>query len=146
MTLSRSNAIAVAVSVVAVGAMAIDHLVGTESEPGEDDSFPVDPVTFVLGAAISLVLMAFLFGVVVRRTERGELERAPRRAAILAALAVLSLPLLFLGVPFALAGAAIALGLLAREGGRGGIATAAVVVGALVIALGAGAYVAALVA
>jgi hypothetical protein len=145
-TLSRTTGIALAVSAIAVGAMAIDHLVGTESEPGEEDSFPVDPVAFVIGSAVSLALVALLFAVVVRRTEAGEPERAPRRAFILAVLAVLSLPMLFLGVPFAIAGAAVALGLLGREGGRSGIATAAVVVGALVIVVGASAYLAALVA
>ena len=60
-------------------------------------------------------------------------------------LAVPLLALLFLGLPFPLAGAGIALGLLGREGTRRRIATAAVAIGALVIALGAGAYVVALI-
>ena len=49
-----------------------------------------------------------------------------------------------LGVPFPLAGAGVALGLRGREGTRPRLATAAVVIGALVISLAAGAYIVAL--
>jgi hypothetical protein len=55
------------------------------------------------------------------------------------------MPLLFLAVPFPLAGGGIALGLIGREGNRRRLSTASVVIGALVLALGLAAYVAAVV-
>jgi hypothetical protein len=66
-----------------------------------------------------------------------------RRSGERGVLAVATVPLLFAAVPFPLAGAAIALGLMGREGSGRGLSTAAVVVGALVLALGLGVYVAA---
>ena len=97
-------AIAAVVAVILVVTMAIDHLIGTESERNESQS--AEPI------ACSV-------------------------------LAVATVPLLFAAVPFPLAGAGIALGLMGREGTRRGLSTAAVVVGALVLALGLGVYVAA---
>lgn len=142
---SRETAIGVAVSALALGAMAIDHLIGTEDEPGEDAGL-ADPPAFFISAALSLVLAAFLFGVVVRRASRDDAEAAARKAIICAGLAIPVMALLFLGLPFPLAGAAIALGLLARQGVRRTMATAAIVIGGLVLALATGAYVAALIA
>ena len=124
--------------------MAIDHLVGTEEEPG-DDSGVADPAAFLISVVLSLALAALLFGIVVRRGARDDPDRAARKAIACSILAVLAIALLFLGLPFPLAGAGIALGLLGREGSRRRLATAAVAIGVLVIALGAGAYVAALV-
>jgi hypothetical protein len=141
---SRETGIGVAVSALAVGAMAIDHLIGTESEP-DDDPGLADPATFLISVALSLTLAALLFGVVVRRGARDDPDRAARKAIACSLLAVPAIALLFLGLPFPLAGAGIALGLLVREGSRKRLATAAVGIGALVIALGAGAYIAALV-
>ena len=46
----------------------------------------------------------------------------------------------FLAVPFPFAGAAVALGLIGREGRRRGLAGAGIVLGAVVLVLGAGAY------
>ena len=90
--------------------MAVDHLVGY-------DRGLEDPPAFLISAAIILVIATFLFGGVVRRA------RDPARAGLIVALlAVARLPLLWLGVPFAVAPAAIALGL--RREGR--LATAAV--------------------
>jgi len=140
----RETAVAVAVSAVAVGAMAIDHLIGTESEPGETGL--ADPETFVLSAGLALGLVAVLFGLVVRRAARDEPENAAGKALAYGILSVLTIPLLFIAVPFPFAGAAIALGLIARESRRRRLATAVVAVGALVVTLGAGAYVAALLA
>jgi hypothetical protein len=142
--ISRETGIGVAVSALAVGAMAIDHLIGTESEP-DDDPGLADPATFLISVALSLTLAALLFGVVVRRGARDDPDRAARKAIACSLLAVPAIALLFLGLPFPLAGAGIALGLLGREGSRKRLATAAVGIGALIIALGAGAYVAALV-
>jgi hypothetical protein len=58
---------------------------------------------------------------------------------------VLTVPLLFAGVPFAVAGAAIALGLMARERGRERAGTTALVLGVLVVAFGVGVYIEALI-
>ena len=143
--ISRESKIGLGVSALTVGAMAIDHLIGTEDEPGDDPGL-ADPAAFLISVALSLTLAALLFGVVVRRAARDEdPDRAARKAIACALLAVPAMALLFLGLPFPLAGAAIALGLIGRDGKRSRIATAAVAVGALVIALGAGAYVVALV-
>ena len=144
MATSRETGIGVGVSALAVGAMAIDHLIGTEDEPGEDPGL-ADPAAFLISVALSLILTAVLFGVVVRRAERDDPDRAAGKAIACALLAVPAMALLFLGLPFPLAGAGIALGLLGREGTRRRIATAAVAIGAVVIALGAGAYIAALI-
>jgi hypothetical protein len=141
--ISRETAIGVAVSALALGAMAIDHLVGTEDEPGEEAGL-ADPPAFLISAALSLALAAFLFGVVARRARRDDPERAARKAIICAGLAIPAMALLFLGLPFPLAGAAIALGLLGLEGSRRRIATAAIAIGALALALATGAYVTAL--
>ena len=139
----RETAIAVAVLVVAVGTMAIDHLIGTESGP--DETGLADPGAFVLSVGLALVLVALFFGLVVRRAVRDEPEESTLKAVAFSLLAVLTLPLLFLAVPFPFAGAGLALGLHARDGRRWLLATAAVVVGAFVLALGAVAYLMALI-
>ena len=107
-TLSRSEwAFAGLGVVLGLGAMAVDHLLG--DDPGLEDAG-----AFVLTAAVVLVAAALLFGLVVRRA------REPRRPGlVVAALAVLSLPLIWLGRA----------------------ATAAAVVGAAVLLLVTGAYV-----
>jgi hypothetical protein len=144
MRVSREAAIALVVSVLAVGAMAVDHLIG-ESDPGESDSFPVDTTSFVVTSLLSIALVAGLFGFVVRRAPADNERRLARRALVFGALAVLTVPLLFAGVPFAVAGAAIALGLMARERGRERAGTTALVLGVLVVAFGVGVYVEALI-
>src|SRR5918994_3773800 len=111
---------------VALGlaAMAVDHLIG--DDPGLED-----PPAFLISAAIILTITAFLFGRVVRRA------RDPGRAGfIVAVLAVASLPLIWLGVPFVVAPAAIAL----SRRGDGRLATAAVAIGGVVMLLVTGAY------
>ncbi len=112
---------------VALGlaAMAVDHLLG--DDPGLED-----PPAFLVSAAIILVIAALLFGLVVRPA------REPRGASfVVALLAVVSLALIWLGVPFAVAPAAIALGLRAR----GRPAIAAIAIGVVVLLLATGAYV-----
>jgi hypothetical protein len=111
--------------ILGLAAMAVDHLLG--DDPGLED-----PPAFAISAAIVVVVAILLFAGVVRRT------RAPRRAALIVAIvAVLSLALIWLGVPFAVAPAAIALGL--RDKGR--LATAAIAIGAVVLLVATGAYV-----
>ena len=104
----RETAVAVAVSALAVGAMAIDHLIGTESEPGE--SGLADPGAFALAVVLTLILVALFFGLVVRRAVRDEPEESTLKAVAFSLLAVLALPLLFLAVPFPFAGAGLGLG------------------------------------
>jgi hypothetical protein len=123
--------------------MAVDHLIGTEEEVGEEAGL-ADPGAFALGVLVSLVLVAVLFGLVVRRAR--EPDTAARRAIVSSVLAVPALALLFLGVQLPLAGAGLALGLRGREGRRRHLSTAAVVIGALVIALTVAAYAVALIA
>jgi hypothetical protein len=110
--------------VLGFAGMAVDHLVG--DDPGLED-----PPAFLISAAVILVITALLFGRVVRRA------RDPGRASVIVAvLAVASLPLIWLGVPFAIAPAAIALG--KRGEGRG--PRTAVAIGAVVLLLVTGAY------
>jgi drug/metabolite transporter (DMT)-like permease len=110
--------------VLGLAAMAVDHLVG--DDPGLED-----PPAFLISAAIILAITTLLFGRVVRRA------RDPSRASLIVALlAVASLPLIWLGVPFAVAPAAIALG--KRANGRS--AWAAVAIGSVVLLLVTGAY------
>ena len=138
----RETAIAVAVSLVVAGTMAIDHLIGTTdpNDPGFED-----PGAFVLSVGLALALVALFFGRVVRRAVRDEPEESTLKAVAFSLLAVLTLPLLFLAVPFPFAGAGLALGLHARGGRSWKLATAAVVVGGFVLVLGAVAYLAALI-
>jgi hypothetical protein len=139
---AREAAIAVGVAVVSVVTMAIDHLIGTESERNESQS--AEPIAFVTTTALALAFTGVLFGFVVRRAYQDPGGSATKAIAC-SALSVATLPLLFLAVPFPLAGAGIALGLLGRDGRRPRLATAAVVTGALVVALGVGAYIVAVV-
>jgi hypothetical protein len=131
----RERGIGVATAGLAVAAMAVDHLIGTDDD-GDDRTF-ADPWVFLATSTGALVLTALLFRFVVRSDDP---HGAPTRAIACGLLAVLLLPLLFLAVPFPFAGAAVALGLIGREGRRRGLATAGIVLGALVLALGGGAY------
>jgi hypothetical protein len=101
---------------------------------------------FLISVALSIALAAFLFGVVVKRSAPDDADRAATKAIACSLLAVPAMALLFLRLPFPLAGAGVALGLLGREGPRRRMATAAVAIGVLVIAVDVGAYVAAVVA
>lgn len=142
MAASRETLLAVAVAAVSVATMAIDHLIGTEDEPGESQA--AEPIVFVATAGLALTLTAVLFRFVIRPASRDP-DGAARRAILYSVLAVVTVPLLFLAVPFPFAGAAIALGLIGRDGRRRRLATTGAVIGALVVALGLGVYVAELV-
>ena len=145
MRITRETAIAIGVAILAVGAMAIDHLVGTESGGGDDD-FPVDLPAFLVGTGISLALVVVLFRVLVPPAVEGDPERAGRKAIVYSALSVPALALVFLGLPFPLAGAGIAIGLHGMEAREARLATAAVLLGGAVLVLCVGAYVIALIA
>jgi hypothetical protein len=144
MTRQSSNAAtALAVSGLLIVSMAIDHLVGTDNDPREESGL-ADPGAFVLSVALSLVVMAVLFRFVVSRTTSP--NEASKRGVLYSGLAVPAVVVAFLGLPFPLAAAGIALGLWGRSGSRPRLATAAIAVGSfVVIAITAG-YVGALIA
>lgn len=124
--LSDVTARGVAATVVAISAMAADHLMG--DDPGLED-----PPAFLLAAGLCVLVALVVFGAVIPRTSP---ERAARRGFASSVLAVLSVPLAFLGFFFVLAGGGIELGRL----GHGRLATAAIAIGWLVVLLGTVGY------
>lgn len=122
--------------------MGVDHLLGNES--ADEDAGLVDPAAFAISAGLSVAVAALLFGRVVPRARTRGADRA---ATVGLACSVLSLlpgiGFLWLGFPFVLAGAGVALGFSGLRGNRRRRALIAVVVGAIVIALGTGLYAAA---
>ena len=54
---SRDAIVALTVSALLIVAMAIDHLVGTDSDPDEESGL-ADPGAFILSVALSLALTA----------------------------------------------------------------------------------------
>jgi hypothetical protein len=122
--------------------MAIDHLIGTEDEPG-DEAGLADPAAFASASRCRSPsrpsTSASSFGV-----RRGTIPIGRRGRRSSAGSWRLGRwrprPALSTGRR------RIALGLLGRCGSRAGVATAAVAIGALALALGAGAYVVALLA
>jgi hypothetical protein len=134
---SRRTRIAAASFGVAVVAMAVDHLVGTAGAP----ELFADPGTFALSVALSGAFALVLFGWLVPR----EVSKGPRRAATAGLVCAVGsvvpgLALLWLGLPFVSAGAAIALGLESRERELSTRATVAVILGIAVIVLGLALY------
>jgi hypothetical protein len=128
--MDRSLVVAVGVAILLVAAMAIDHLIGTERDDGEGTGL-ADPGAFVFSIVVSGVLMAVLFLFIVRRT--WEPDVAAKRGAVCSALAVPAVVLAFLGLPYPLAAAGIALGFRGRLGARKTLAAAAVVVGSVIV-------------
>jgi hypothetical protein len=128
--LPRDTLVATAVAIVLITAMAIDHLVGTESE-GHDQSTLADPGAFVLSVIVSLVLMVVLFVFVVRRTRNP--DDAAKRGLLCSLLAIPAIALTFLGLPFPLSAAGIALGIRGRTGSRRASATAAIALGSVIV-------------
>jgi hypothetical protein len=130
---------------VALAAMAVDHLVGTEREEGE--SGLADPVTFAVTAALSLATAALLLGWFVPRERRAGPDRSARSGVACSVLSIVpGVALLWLGFPFVVAGAGVELGLAGRTGARRRLALAATVLGATLVGLGAAVYLVALVA
>jgi hypothetical protein len=140
---SRDTVVAATVATLLVAGMAIDHLVGTESDPGEASGL-ADPGAFVLSVVLSLALLAALFLLVVRRTP--DQDAAGTRGAVCSGLAIPALVLSFLGLPYPLAAAGIALGLRGRTGAQRRLAGVAVVLGSLVVVAITVGYVVALIA
>jgi hypothetical protein len=104
-----------------------DHLLG--DDPGLED-----PAAFLISAALSVVAAALLFGLVVLRSTSVP-ERAAKRALVWGAIAVLTLPLIFLGLPYVVAAGAIALGLIGLRSERRRSAFAGIVLGSVVLLL-----------
>jgi cytochrome bd-type quinol oxidase subunit 2 len=123
--------IAGAVTVLAVGLMAWDHLWGNER--GSDDSFPVDPAAFFVALALIVVTALVVFGFTVPRAARnpGSVHRA---ALIHSGVAlVLALPALWLGFPAVVAAGGIVLGIQALAGPHRRLAVVAIVAGLFLI-------------
>jgi hypothetical protein len=120
------------VSAVAVAAMAVDHLLG--DDPGLED-----PPTFAISCAVTLGLVALVFGWVVPRARAA--DRAARDGLILSIVAIVpGLATLWLGPPFAFAGGGLALGLFAWQSARDRRGAIAIVLAALVLGFGTIAY------
>ena len=126
----RDTIVAGVVAVLLVIAMAIDHLVGTDRDQGEGSGL-ADPGALVFSIVASGVLMAVLFLFVVRRVREPDI--AAKRGAVCSALAFPAVALAFLGVPYPLAAAGIALGFRGRSGARKTLANTAVVLGEVII-------------
>jgi len=123
--------VAGAVTLLAVGLMAWDHLWGNKR--GSDDSFPVDPATFVVTLALIMVTALVVFGFTVPRAVRSP-GSAHRVALIHSGVAlVLALPASWLGFPAVVAGGGIGLGIQALAGAHRRLAVVAIVVGLLVV-------------
>ena len=69
----RMSWIGVVTLAVALTAMAVDHLLGTDREDGETGL--ADPATFAISAALCLAAAALLFGLLVARGERAPAGR-----------------------------------------------------------------------
>jgi protein-S-isoprenylcysteine O-methyltransferase Ste14 len=130
--MSCETAIGAGTTGLAVVAMVFDHLIDVE------EGFPADPASFVVSVVLTTIVAAFVFVRVIPRTKAAA-ERealAGERALICAVVAVPMLGLVWLGVPFPLAGGALALGLIGRRGRRRSRALVAIALGVVVLALG----------
>lgn len=134
----RVSLVGLVALLVAVGAMAVDHLLGTDRT---DDDGLVDPAMFAISVVLSVVAAAVLFGWFVPRELGKGLERAARSGLVCSVSSVVpGIAFLWVGFPFVVAGAGLALGLEGRQGARRVEAGAAVAIGGLVLVLGAVAY------
>jgi hypothetical protein len=127
---SMETAIGIFAGAIAVGALVVDHLIHG------------DVAAFVVTSAIALTVAAGLFGRVIPRTKASAdaVVLAAKRGILCSCLAVLSIPMLFVGLPFVLGSAGIALGLVGRGGARHRLAIAAITLGALVVLFGVGVF------
>jgi hypothetical protein len=129
-SISTEVAIGIVAGALAVGAMVVDHLTQGDS------------AAFVITSAIALSVAAALFGRVIPRTKASAdaVVLAAKRGMLCSGLAVLSIPMLFVGLPFVLGSAGVALGLLGRGGERHRLAVAAITLGALVVLFSVGVF------
>lgn len=123
MTLSRQSIYGVGALAAALTAAALAVANFVSTEPGENGGAAAYAVTL----AISLVVVAAVFGWAIPRT-----ERPAHVGLVVGALGLLSVAAFWSGLPYVLGPAAIVLGLLGRaRPGRRTPATVAVVLGAL---------------
>jgi hypothetical protein len=127
LSLSREASIGLGVTVMAIVAMVGDHLLG--DDPGLED-----PGAFVASAGISVAAAGLLFGWIVPRSIDSP-ARAARRGLACGIVALFTLPLIFLGLPFVVAGAAVALGLIGLRSDRRYAAATGLVLGGAVLTL-----------
>lgn len=128
----REGRIAISVTVLAIAAMAVDHLLG--DDPGLED-----PPTFLIAVAITVAVAALVFGRIVPRAKAA--DRAGRDGLILSIVAIVpGIATLWLGPPFAVAGGGLALGLYAWQRNRDRRGAAAILLGGLMLAFGSVAY------
>lgn len=130
--------IGMCVTLVAIVAMAVDHLLG--DDPGLED-----PVTFAISVVLSVTLAVLLFGWLVPRTlaHPAGPVLAATRGLWCSVAALLSVPLtMWLGLPFVTAGAGLVLGLRGRSSERRSRATTAVVLALAVLLFGTVGYIA----
>ncbi len=130
-------AVGLCVTLVAIAAMAVDHLLG--DDPGLED-----PVTFAISAVLSVTL-ALLLGWLVPRTvaDPAGPVLAATRGLWCSVAALLGVPLtMWLGLPFVMAGAGLVLGLRGRGSERRSRATTAVVLAHAVLLFGTVGYIA----
>ena len=113
--------IAISVTLLAIAAMAVDHLAG--DDPGLED-----PPMFAISCAVTVALAVLVFGRIVPSAKVAGHEG--RDGLILSIVAVVpGIAVLWLGPPFVLAGGGLALGLCAwRANDRRGAAAIAVAV------------------
>jgi hypothetical protein len=123
----RELAVGVVTTAAAVVAMWFDHMRGLD--PGYDD-----PAAFFISVGVVIALAVGLFGFVVPRV-RSDPARAARGGMITSAISVLTLALLWLGVPWVVAGAGIAMGLIGLDGERRRLAAGAIAIGAITLVL-----------
>lgn len=119
--------IGIVVTVLAVVAMWFDHMRG--DDPGFED-----PVAFFLSAGLCIALAAVLFGYVVRGV-RLDPDSAARRGVITSVISVVTIALVWLGVPWIVAGAGIAMGTIGLRAERRRFAVLAIVIGACTLIL-----------
>jgi hypothetical protein len=124
---------------VAGGAMAIDHLLGTSE--GDDEGALADPAMFAIAIVLSIATAVLLFAWFVPRERGRGPERAARSGLLCSVLSIVpGIAFLWVGFPFVIAGAGVALGLEGRGSRRRLEARAAVVVGSLLLVFGALGY------
>jgi hypothetical protein len=122
MSLTRQTVLAIGLGAAALAAVA---LAGANFVGGDDQNGGAGPYAVTL--AVSIAVAAGLFGWAIPRSER------PGRAGLaVAVVALLSLPVYWLGLPYVLGPAAVVFGLIGRHRSQDrGLATAAVVLGSL---------------
>lgn len=124
--------IAMGVILLTLGLMAWDHLWGNE-RGSDDNSFPVDPATFLVTLVLIVVTALVVFGFTVPRAVRN--PGSTHKAALIhsGVAVVLALPASWLGFPAVVAGGGIRLGIQAVGGAHRRLAVVAIVAGLLVI-------------